>query len=123
MFEKWRGGGGIIEPVYACWETKCEAVPGHNNSSTFVTYHEPDDDTVQLIAPGTKHQNIEESFYRQCKLYQTSQVALVVKNQPANAGDIRDTVLTPELGKSPRGGHGNPLQYSCLENATGKGAW
>ena len=40
---------------------------------------------------------------------QASQVALVVKNLPTNAGDIRDTGLYPELGRSPGGGHGNPL--------------
>ena len=53
-----------------------------------------------------------------------SLVALVVKknffldkkkNLPANAGDVRDTDLIPGLGRSPGGGHGNPLQYSCLE--------
>ena len=45
-----------------------------------------------------------------------SQVALAVKNPPANAGDIRDVGLIPGPGRSPGGGHGNPLQYSCLEN-------
>ena len=40
----------------------------------------------------------------------------VVKNSPANAGDRRDCGLIPGLGRSPGGGHGNPLQYSCLEN-------
>ena len=50
-------------------------------------------------------------------------VALVVKNPPANAGDLRDTGLIPGLGRSPRGGHGNPLQYSCLENPLDRGAW
>ena len=40
----------------------------------------------------------------------------MVKNPPANAGDIRDSGLIPGLGKSPGGGHGNPLQYSGLEN-------
>ena len=45
-----------------------------------------------------------------------SHVALVVKNPPANAGDIRDAGLIPGLGRSPGGEHGNPLQYSCLEN-------
>ena len=49
----------------------------------------------------------------------TSQVAMVVKNPPANAGDIRDSGLIPGLGRSPRGGHGNPLQYSCVENPHG----
>ena len=43
-------------------------------------------------------------------------MALVVKNLPANAGDIRDAGSVPELGRSPREGHSNPLQYSCLEN-------
>ena len=45
-------------------------------------------------------------------------VALVVKNPPANAGDTRDVGLIPGSGKSPGGGYGNPLQYSCLENPT-----
>ena len=44
------------------------------------------------------------------------QVVLVVKNPPANAGDKRNTGSIPESGRSPGGGHGNPLQYSCLEN-------
>ena len=52
-----------------------------------------------------------------------SQVALVVKNIPANAGNIRDVGLIPESGRSPGGGHGNPLQYSCLENPMDRGAW
>ena len=51
------------------------------------------------------------------------QVALVVKNPPANAGDIRDADSIPGLGRSPGGGFGNPLQYSCLENHMDRGAW
>ena len=43
-------------------------------------------------------------------------MALMVKNLPANAGNIRDMGSTTGLGRSPRGGNGNPLQYSCLEN-------
>ena len=46
-----------------------------------------------------------------------------VKNSPANAGDIRDTDLIPGLGRTPGGGHGNPLQYSCLENPKDRAAW
>ena len=45
---------------------------------------------------------------------------LVVKNLPANAGDVN---LIPGLGRSPEGGNGNPLQYSCLGNPTDRGAW
>ena len=43
-------------------------------------------------------------------------MVLVVKNSPANAGDIKEVDLIPGLGRSPRGGHGNPFQCSCLEN-------
>ena len=50
-------------------------------------------------------------------------MALVVKNPPANAGDRRDSGLIPGLGRSLGGGHGDPLQYSCLENPMGRGAW
>ena len=52
-----------------------------------------------------------------------SQAVLVVKNPPASAGDIRDVGVIPDLGGSPGGGHGNPLQYSCLENPTDRGTW
>ena len=48
---------------------------------------------------------------------------LLVKNLPANTGDIREVDLIPGLGRSPGGGHGNPLQYSCLENLMDRGTW
>ena len=47
----------------------------------------------------------------------------MVKNPPADAGDARDTGLTPRSGRSPGGGNDNLLQYSYLENPTDKGAW
>ena len=46
----------------------------------------------------------------------------MVKNLPANAGGIRDAGLIPGWGRSPGGGHGDPLQYSCLENPMDRGA-
>ena len=52
-----------------------------------------------------------------------SQVELEVKNLPANAGDIRDSGLTLDSGRSPGGVHGNPLQDSCLENPMDREAW
>ena len=52
-----------------------------------------------------------------------SQVVLAVKNLTANAGDLRDVSSISESGRSPGGGHGNPLQYSCLENPMDRGAW
>ena len=53
----------------------------------------------------------------------TSQVVLAVKNSPANAGDIRDLGLIPELGGSPGGRNGNPLQYSSIESPVDRGPW
>ena len=53
----------------------------------------------------------------------SSQVMLVVKNLPASAGDARDMGSIPGSGRSPGGGRGNPLQYSCLENPVDRGAW
>ena len=50
-------------------------------------------------------------------------MALVVKNPPGSAGDIRDTDLIPGLGRSSEGGHGNTLQYSGLEKSRGQRAW
>ena len=47
----------------------------------------------------------------------------MVKNLPANAGDTRNTGSIPGMGRSPRGGHGDPLQYSCLEDPMDRGAW
>ena len=52
-----------------------------------------------------------------------SQVALVLENLPANAGNIRDAGSIPRLGRSPGGRHGIPLQYSCLENSMNRGTW
>ena len=48
---------------------------------------------------------------------------LLVKNLLADAGDIRDPGSIPELGRSPGGGHGNPLQFSCLDSPVDRGAW
>ena len=77
------------------------------------------------------HQSIK--FTRQhliSQMYEKAayQGVLMVKNPSANglAGrkrDIKDTSSIPGLGRSPEGGHSNPLQYSCLENAMDRGAW
>ena len=52
-----------------------------------------------------------------------SQVVLAVKNPPVNAGDVKDVSSIPGSGRSPGEGHGNPLQYSSLENPMDRGAW
>ena len=59
-------------------------------------------------------------FYLRVDKEGASQVAVVVKSLPASAGDVRDMGLILESGRSPGGGHGNPLQYSCLENPHGQ---
>ena len=56
-------------------------------------------------------------------LQESFQVVQVVKNLPANAGDLRDAGLTPGLVRSPGGQHGNPVQYYCLEKPMDRGAW
>ena len=61
-------------------------------------------------------------FVKDLKQLWKSLVELVVKNPPANAGDIRETGSISGSGRSPGGGHGNLLQYSCLENLTDRGA-
>ena len=55
--------------------------------------------------------------------YLGSQVVLVVKNPPANAGDLRDAGSIPGSGRCPGGGNGNPLQYSCLRKLVDTEAW
>ena len=56
-----------------------------------------------------------------CTYIWAFQVALVVKNPPANAGDVRDTGLIPRLGRFPRVGNNNPFQYYCPENSIDRG--
>ena len=56
-------------------------------------------------------------------LPRASEMALVVKNSPANAGDIRDVGLILGLGRSPGVGNSKPLQSSCLDNPMDRGAW
>ena len=53
-------------------------------------------------------------------MIRTSQVVVVVRSLPVNTGDIKDVGLIPGSGRSLGGGHGNPLQYSCLENHHGQ---
>ena len=65
----------------------------------------------------------QKSFIPEYHILRVSQVVLVVKNLPANAGDLGDTGLIPGLGRSPGEGNGYPLQHSCLEHSMDRGAW
>ena len=78
---------------------------------------------VSPLPVGLGKNSLPKSFYLGLMMLWASQVALVVKNPPANAGDVRDKRLIPGLGRWPRAGHGNPLQYSCLENPMDRRAW
>ena len=66
--------------------------------------------------------NFLQIFFIKLREFLSFWVALVVKHPPANVGDVRDTDLSPGLGRSPGEGHGNPLQCSCLENPMDRGA-
>ena len=68
------------------------------------------------------HKSVMEKHHV-CKVKLCLLGALVVKNSPVNRGDIRDVGSIPGSGRSPGGGHGNPLQCSCLENPMERGAW
>ena len=72
---------------------------------------------------GDSKKEFNKSFGNNSTSGEASQVAVVVKNPPANAGDVRDAGSVPGSGRSPGGGHANPLQYSGLENPMEGGAW
>ena len=86
-------------------------------------------DSMDCSPPGSSVYGIFQArvllqlFKSPVMLIRASQVALVMKNSPANAGEKRDVGLIPGSGRSPGEGHGHPLQYSCLENPTDRGAW
>ena len=77
----------------------------------------------QDLAPMTQILNLGPTVSNHGLRNQGFPVALVVKNLPADAGDIRDAGLIPGLGRSRGGGHGNPLQYSCRESFMGLSRW
>ena len=72
--------------------------------------------------PDASHRCVRLLFLRTRSPKGASQAVLVVENPPANTGDIRDSSSIPGSGRSPGGGHGNPLQYSWLEEPMDRGA-
>ena len=68
-------------------------------------------------------QAISQTNYTRIIEGEVSQVVLAVKNPPANAGATGDMGSIPGSGRSPRGGNGNPFQYSCWDNPMNRGAW
>ena len=108
------GGASGKEPTYQCRRVR------HDWSDLACTYSVSTDSMncrskiLKINSKSSEKQNLDFSHYI---------VALVVKNPPAHAGDIRDVGLIPGSGRSPGEGHGNPLKYSCLENPMDRGAW
>ena len=77
-----------------------------------------------LQSTGSKESDMTERLHFHFLTYiSICHVVLVVKNPPANAGDMRDTSSIRESGRSPAEGCGNPFQYSCLENPMDRRAW
>ena len=80
-------------------------------------------DTMGCSLAGTSAHGIFQSRVLEWGATAFSKVVLVVKNPPANAGDAKDAGSAPWSGRFPGRRHGNPLQYSCLENPTDRGTW
>ena len=86
------------------------------------TYHNVKKNLKIMISSEKKQTQKVHTIWFQIDKVQASQVGLVVKNPLANAGDVRVTGSNPGSGRTPGGGHSNPLRYSCLENPTDRGA-
>ena len=80
-------------------------------------------DPMDCSLPGPSVHGIFQARALEWVPLPSPRAALVVKNLPAQAGDIRDAGSIPGSARSPGGGHGNPLQYSCPENPMDRGAW
>ena len=118
------------EPTHEQWHdcsTKESNIEIHKIYQAFLIYYIPEsnksgyDPHFSFSRVSLKNlQNFSQSStFVQWELqasHMASQVTLVVKDSPANARDVRDAGLIPGSGRSPGGGHGNPLQYSCLKN-------
>ena len=78
---------------------------------------------LPCLQPETCHAGCKRRWAPRTAFCGASQVALVVKNLPASAGDIKVVSLIPGSGRSPGAGHSNPLQHSCLEKPMDRAAW
>ena len=108
----------LLFPLSASEHTWAHRDWGQQNSDPFLLPPTPSplklSDLVHPFPPKVERE--EESHH-------SSQGAMVVKNLPAGAGNGRGVGWIPGSGRSPGGGRGNPLQYSCLENPMDRGAW
>ena len=127
----------LIEVEYACGsagkESTCNVgdlglIPGLGRSPREgkgypLQYSGPENSMDRIVRGVAKSRTWLSDFHTSHAYRWASQVALLVKNLPANAGCERQGSMIPGSGRSPRWGHGNPLQYSCLENPMDRGAW
>ena len=107
------------------WESRLRVLLFHKKHSTFrsipiLLFHQETSSPPWLVGVAMKSQDIRQDPF---SLVRASQVVPVVKDPPANSGDVRDVGSIPGSGRSPGGGHGNPPQYSCLGNPMDRGAW
>ena len=107
------------------WESRLRVLLFHKKHSTFrsipiLLFHQETSSPPWLVGVAMKSQDIQQDPF---SLVRASQVVPVVKDPPANSGDVRDVGSISRSGRSPGGGHGNPPQYSCLGNPMDRGAW
>ena len=123
MFQRCEEVSSVFTPTFittAPWPQRCISKEKGESLKRQATHSENGTQVVHWEDKGLFH---EMCFPDSRPKLWVSQVALVVKNPPANAGGTRDKGLTPGWGWSPGGGYGNPLQYFCLENPMDTGAW
>ena len=123
MFQRCEEVSSVFTPTFittAPWPQRCISKEKAESLKRQATHSENGTQVVHWEDKGLFH---EMCFLDSRPEFWVSQVALVVKNLPANAGDTRDKGSIPGLWRSLGGGHGNPLQYSCLENPMDTGAW
>ena len=104
-----------------CWDNDALTFELQLSSQALPTLTHPHVLSALLYQSSQKRHTLSETAGNDLRDF--SQVALLVKNLPASAGDIRTTGLIPGLGRSPGEGNGYPLQYSCLKNPMNRGAW
>ena len=118
QFSVWEKNFSLKKNVMLTWN-KCQKVLKQNNWELL----------VRLWTCGWRLPCEQDSCYPHLYLrvfddfIQASGSPAVIQNPPASAGDPRDSGSIPRPGRSPGGGNGNPLQYSCLENPMDRGAW
>ena len=115
-----RDGGAWWAAVYGVAQSRTQLKRLSSSSSSSSSSRMPLEVTYEGEVITKMH-----SIFLKCKhkTEEASQLSLVAKNLPGNAGDIKDMGLIPGLGRSLGGGHGSPLQYSCLENVIDRGIW